>query len=104
VAWTAWESSVPVSLDGKGLTVAVGDQGRLSSIKASRREELLRQVIIDLLRLDVAVLPTLRAERPPSEESGASLDDPDAADDGLTGVDLVMKEFGAVPIGEIGDR
>lgn len=106
VAWTAWESSVPVGLGLDGLTVAVGDQGRLSSIRASRREELLRQVLIDLLRLDVPVVPTLAAATRTSgpEDSGASIDDPDAADAGLSGVDLVMREFGAVPIGEIGDR
>jgi DNA polymerase-3 subunit gamma/tau len=106
VAWTAWESSVPVGLGPDGLTVAVGDQGRLSSIRASRREELLRQVLIDLLRLDVPVVPTLAAATRTSgpEDSGASIDDPDAADAGLSGVDLVMREFGAVPIGEIGDR
>jgi hypothetical protein len=87
------------------LTVGVADQGRLTSIKASRRDELLRQVLIDVLRLDVKVLPVLasQAALAESESGDASPDDPDLGQSEESGLDLVVREFGAVPIGEIGE-
>ena len=105
VAWTLWESSRPLTKRGGELTVAVADQGRLSSIKASRREELLRQVLIDVVRVDLRIVPVLAPqERSPDQFAGAaSADDPDLAEEDVNGVDLVMRELGAVRIGEIGE-
>ncbi len=105
VAWTLWDSSHPAVLGGGVLTVAVADQGRLTRILASRREELLRQVLIDVLKLDVKVSLVLNDARPAADEEqgAASPDDPDIADNQVSGVDLVMRELGAVPIGEIGE-
>lgn len=104
VAWALWESSQPLALADGTLTVAVSDQGRLTSIRASRRDELLRQVLIDVLRLDVKILPQLAESGVPDEETGsASPDDPDLGDSEISGVDLVIRELGAVHIGEIGE-
>lgn len=105
VAWTLWESSVPTALSKGQLTVSVADQGRLTSIKASRREELLRQVLIDVLRLDVRVQPVLAVTGSAlvTEDDQASADDPDLGSGEVTGVDLVVRELGAVQIGEIGE-
>jgi len=106
VAWTLWESSKPLELAPGSLTVAVADQGRLSSIRASRREELLRQVLIDVLRLDVKVNPVLADSIPVADhpQGSASPDDPDMSDGDVSGVDLLMREFGAVPIEGHGER
>ena len=106
VAWTLWESSRPAALRNDELTVEVVDQGRLSSIRGARRDELLRQVLLDTLGLDVKVVPELAQARqdsagPEREEGQASPDDPDLADGDSNGIDLVIREFGAVPIGEI---
>ncbi len=104
VAWALWESSRPLTLADGVLSVGVADQGRLTSIRASRREELLRQVLIDVLRQDVKVAPVLTDAAPPEPESGAaSPDDPDLGGSDVSGVDLVIREFGAVAIGEIGE-
>ncbi len=87
------------------MTVGVADQGRLTSITASRREELLRQVLIDVLRVDVRVKPVLatRAAGPEPDDEAASADDPDLGSSEVSGVDLVVRELGAVRIGEIGE-
>lgn len=105
VAWALWDSSRPVSVADGVLTVSVADQGRLSSITSSRRDELLRQVLVDVLRLDVKVHPVLATAAPAADpEAGdASPDDPDIGESEVSGVDLVIREFGAVRIGEIGD-
>jgi DNA polymerase-3 subunit gamma/tau len=105
VAWTLWESSRPQGLANRELTVAVADQGRLTSITSSRRDELLRQVLIDVLRLDVRVKPVLAAQaaEPDATDGDASADDPDLGSSDVSGVDLVVRELGAVRIGEIGE-
>ena len=106
VAWTLWDSSQPVAADDRELTVAVADQGRLTSIRSSNRSELLRQVIIDVLRLDLKVNPVLVPAGPAADADAgsASPDDPDLGDADVSGVDLVIRELGAVPIGEIGEQ
>ncbi len=102
MAWALWESSRAEALDGGALTVSVTDPGRLASIRASKRDELLRQVLIDVLAVDVRVSPVLARADPHPDTGSASPDDPDA-DANVDGVDLVIREFGAVPIGEIGE-
>ena len=146
VAWTLWAGSRPVALHDGALTVEVAESGRLRRLTSSRHDELLRQVLIDVLSVDVRVTPVapgdtstpasadptppraappgVGADRagptppaPPTTETaspspeagseeqdreGASLDDPDLDDGGLSGEELLMRELGAVRINEPG--
>ena len=51
------------------------------------------------------LVPVLAEQAPAVDDDAgdASPDDPDLGGSEQSGVDLVMREFGAVPIGEIGE-
>ena len=122
MAWAAFSPSKPISLSDGTLAVAVEDSGKLKNIQSSKHEVLLRESIIAVLGVDVDVAPVLDpgragaagtsspaagstdadAQAPPAatpDPDAPSPDDPDVDD--TTGVDLVVREFGATQIGEI---
>jgi DNA polymerase-3 subunit gamma/tau len=122
VAWMAFSSSRPISLSDGDLAVALPDVGTVKNVKASGHDERLRQAILDVLRFDVRIDVVVAPDRTgpvsaPATSAGTkpagraadsaaaaaedtpSLDDADVDD--TTGVDLVMREFGATQIGEI---
>jgi DNA polymerase-3 subunit gamma/tau len=123
VAWMSFASSAPISVSGGELAVALPDAGTVKGVRNSGHEERVRQAILDVMRVDVRVDPVVAPDRvtapraarvdppqqkpedgpapqPSAPESDApSPDDPDV--DNTTGVDLVVREFGATQIGEI---
>ncbi len=116
VAWMTFDSSAPISLGNGVLAVAVSDAGRANNAKASGHDERLRLAIIDVLKTDVRIDLVLAPDRahlpvaattgstagPPSalvEVDAPSIDDANADDS--VGVDLALRELGAVQIGEI---
>jgi DNA polymerase-3 subunit gamma/tau len=119
VAWLAFSGSRPVSLSNGVLAVAVDSQGKIKNIKDSSNDERLRHAILDVLhadvRIDVILDPsvtspaagpvtsaqtsTSTAPPAPAEIDAPSLDDAD--EDGMTGIDLALRELGATRIGEI---
>lgn len=109
VAWMAFASSAPVSLENGTLAVALDAPGKVGNVKASRHDERLRQAILDVLRTDVRVDVILAPDRAvgvssPTEVSPVADDVPSVDDDDVndaTGVDLIMRELGATQIGEI---
>ncbi|MFM1966770.1 MAG: hypothetical protein RL134_2495 [Actinomycetota bacterium] len=104
VAWMVFSDSRPLSLDAGVLAVGVPEESKVRNARASGHAERLRQVIIDVMHVDVQVdvvatgsAPTPIAD-PPSDEP--SLDDSDSDDD-VSGEALAMRELGATVIGEI---
>lgn len=55
VAWTAFHSATPVSVSEGVLAVALAEPGIVRAIAQRGHDERLRQVIIDVLQVDVAV-------------------------------------------------
>jgi len=117
VAWLAFSDSKPVSLSNGVLAVAVESPGKIKNIKERSADELLRQAVLEVLRADVRIDVVLdpKTTAPASTASGEkaapsagpasteqdapSMDDADV--DGMTGVDLALRELGATRIGEI---
>ena len=119
VAWVGFAESVPVSLEGGVLAVAIANAGTVQGMRSSGHDERLRQAILDVLKTDVRIdvvlapdavaaaaasmaasSPAASAQAPAAAEPDVpSIDDADAADD--TGVDLAIKALGATQIGEI---
>ena len=120
VAWVGFAESVPVSLEGGVLAVAIANAGTVQGMRSSGHDERLRQAILDVLRTDVRIDVVLApdavaaaaavaaangasatAPEAPSapEPDVPSIDDADATDD--VGVDLAIKALGATQIGEI---
>lgn len=126
VAWMAFSSSRPISLSDGELAVALPDVGTVKNVKASGHDERLRQAILDVLQVDVRIdaivapdrtgpvaapkaspstkAPADSSSSEPAVSAAAEPDAPSMDDDDIddaSGVDLIMKEFGATQIGEI---
>ena len=113
VAWVGFAESVPVSLEGGVLAVAIANAGTVQGMRSSGHDERLRQAILDVLktdvRIDVVLAPdavaaaastsTAQPQAVAAQSDVPSIDDADASDD--TGVDLAIKALGATQIGEI---
>ena len=121
VAWIGFTDSTPISLSNGVLAVALAEAGKAKNIQNSKHDERLRQAILDVMRVDVTIDVVLAPDRvvpmaaapadpsvptaaaPPAataaEPDAPSLDDPDLSD--ASGVDLLVREFGATQIGEI---
>jgi DNA polymerase-3 subunit gamma/tau len=127
VAWIGFTDSTPISVSNGVLAVAVAEAGKAKGIQNSKHDERLRQAILDVMRVDVSIDVVLAPDRvvplvaaapgapasqgtPAPASPGASpagmaepdapsLDDPDV--DETSGVDLLVREFGATQIGEI---
>jgi len=124
VSWTQFSASVPVSIDDSTIVVALADPGVVAAVRASGREEALRQAVRDVLRVErqievildpgktgggaaAATTPAQTPGETPHVESGPaedvpSPDDPDLAGDNVSGEDLIMRSLGGQRIGEIG--
>jgi hypothetical protein len=109
-----FEGSVPISLSNGVLAVAMSDAGRANNVKVSGHDERLRLALIDVLRADVRIDIVLAPDRAGTasatgsksttggavaESDAPSMDDADT--DESVGVDLALRELGAVQIGEI---
>jgi DNA polymerase-3 subunit gamma/tau len=127
VSWTQFSSSVPLSVDDATLVVALDNPGVVTAVRASGREEALRQAVRDVLRVDrkiEVILDPGRSAPVPSAASATSTppaapapadapaaapaddvpspDDADLDGDGVSGEDLIMRSLGGQRIGEIG--
>ena len=106
VAWMVFSDSRPLSLDAGVLAVGVPEESKVRNARASGHAERLRQVIIDVMHVDVQVDVVATGSVPPpaSQEAATSdepsIDDSDSEDD-VSGEALAMRELGATVIGEI---
>lgn len=100
VAAANWDGAEPLSVTDGTLTIKVPTEGQAKSIMQSKRDLMLRTMLIELHGIDVQVVATAgeTAVVVPDEPSE---DDPDVGAEGLSGVDLAMKTLGATKIGEI---
>ncbi|MGI9197006.1 MAG: hypothetical protein ACR2KE_06040, partial [Candidatus Nanopelagicales bacterium] len=93
--------SAPLSVSDGVLAVGVPEENKAKNARSSGHAERLRQVILDVLRVDlqvdVVVSGTTRAPVPPADVPSP---DDDRAED-LAGESLAMRELGATVIGEI---
>lgn len=118
VGWMAFAGSVPLSLEGGTLAVALDAAGKVKNVQESRHDERLRQAILDVVRADVRIDVVLAPDAsaptgpgpaphrgaPAAGAPAAEADVPRIDDETLTedsGVDLLIRELGATPIGEI---
>ena len=114
VAWLAFEGSAPLSIDGSVLAVGIREQGKVANINGGRHDEILRQAVLDVARVDLRIEPVLAPDLvvpatavsgAPAAAAEASAPDTPSADDetvdDATGVDLAMQALGATTIGEI---
>ncbi|MFN8125021.1 MAG: DNA polymerase III subunit gamma and tau [Candidatus Nanopelagicales bacterium] len=102
VAAATWEGAEPVSLADGVLTIAVPTEGQAKSISRSKRDLMLRTMLIEAFGIDVQVRAATDSTPHAPVADVPSEDDPDLGDDGgLTGVDLAMQSLGATKIGEI---
>ncbi|MCB0918739.1 MAG: DNA polymerase III subunit gamma and tau [Actinobacteria bacterium] len=99
VAAASWEGARPLSLTGDRLRVFVPAEGQANSIRASGRDKAMRNLLIEHFRLDLVVEVSTEEKR--AEPDTPASDDPDLGEEGLSGVDLAVRELGAVKIGEI---
>lgn len=67
----------------------------------SKRDPMLRTMLIESHKIDVQVVATAGDTGAPTGPDEPSEDDPDVGEEGLSGVDLAMKKLGATKIGEI---
>jgi hypothetical protein len=100
VAAANWDGAEPLTLADGTLTIRVPSEGQAKSITQSKRDLMLRTMLVELHGIDVQVVATAGpvATSAPDEPSE---DDPDAGAEGLSGVDLAMRSLGATKIGEI---
>lgn len=102
VAAASWEGAQPVSLTDGTLTISVPSEGQAKSIAQSKRDLMLRTMLIEDHGIAVQVVASAtaaaRAAGVPDEPSP---DDPDVGEGDLSGVDLALKSLGATKIGEI---
>lgn len=127
VAWMGFADSAPISLNDGTLAVGVREQGKVANIKTGKNDEILRQAILDVARLDVRIDVVLApdlisagtsAKGSSSSSANSSLgsatvstqpssgepDAPSIHDENLddsSGVDLALRTLGATQIGEI---
>lgn len=100
VAAANWDGAQPMSVAGGVLTIGVPTEGQAKSIKQSKRDLMLHTMLIESFGIDVQVVATAETRGDPVPDE-PSHDDPDVGTEGMTGVDLAMRELGATKIGEI---
>ncbi len=105
VAWMAFSESRPVSVANGVLAVGLESQGKINNTRSSGHDERLRNAVIDVMRVDVAVdvvlVPDVVGVTGTVDEEQDVPSRDDATVDEATGVDLAMQELGATTIGEI---
>jgi len=105
VAWMAFSESRPVSVSNGVLAVGLESQGKINNTRSSGHDERLRNAVIDVMRVDVAVdvvlVPDVVGVTGTVDEEQDVPSRDDATVDEATGVDLAMQELGATTIGEI---
>ena len=101
VAAANWDGAEPQSLADGVLTIRVPSEGQAKSIMQSKRDLMLRTMLIESHKIDVQVVATAGDTGAPTGPDEPSEDDPDVGEEGLSGVDLAMKKLGATKIGEI---
>ena len=102
VAAASWEGAQPVSLVDGILTISVPSEGQAKSIAQSKRDLMLRTMLIEDHGIAVQVVASAGPGASASSASDEpSPDDPDVGEGGLSGVDLAVKSLGATKIGEI---
>lgn len=101
VAWMVLNDSRPLSMDDGVLAVGIPDDKRVKNCHSSGHGELLRQVIIDVMHVDLQVDVVLSTGGAPAAAAVdvPSLDDERAEE--VTGEILALRELGATVIGEI---
>lgn len=101
VAWMVLNDSRPLSMDDGVLAVGIPDDKRVKNSHSSGHGELLRQVIIDVMHVDLQVDVVLSTGGAPAAAAVdvPSLDDERAEE--VTGEILALRELGATVIGEI---
>lgn len=101
VAWMVLNDSRPLSMDDGVLAVGIPDDKRVKNCHSSGHGELLRQVIIDVMHVDLQVDVVLSTAGAATVAAGdlPSLDDEKAEE--VTGEILALRELGATVIGEI---
>jgi DNA polymerase-3 subunit gamma/tau len=102
VAAASWDGSRPLAVTAGVLAVEVPSAGQAKSIANSGRDIMVRTILIEDYGIDVQVRaqePAVAGAGPPDSEPSDS--DPDLADSGLVGVDLLRERLGATTIGEI---
>jgi len=103
VAWMVFSESTPLSLDSGTLAVGVPEESKANNARSSGHDERLRQVILDVVHIDVKIDVVTTGTHPAAPVAvpadAPSIDD-DAHDE-LSGEDLIKRELGATVIGEI---
>jgi hypothetical protein len=100
VAAATWDGAEPLAVGSGVLAIRVASPGQENSIKRSRRDVMLRNILVETFGIDLIVEASASPVPPPPADI-ASEDDPDDDDPGISGIDLAMRELGAVKIGEI---
>lgn len=102
VAAASWDGAQPISLADGVLTIAVPSEGQAKSIAQSKRDLMLRTMLIEDHGIAVQVVASATADaRAAGQPDEPSPDDPDVGEGDLSGVDLALKSLGATKIGEI---
>jgi len=115
VAWTAFERSAPLGVNGSILTVGVPEAGTLTFAKKSGHDTRLREAMLSVLKVDltpdlvldpgVGAVVAAPVDAPsgttaPAASDEPSVDDPDVDDDSMSGVELAARELGAKVVAE----
>ncbi len=101
VAAASWEGAQPVSVTDGTLTIAVPSEGQAKSITRSKRDLMVRTLLLESHGIDLQVVATVAGAGTTGAGDEPSHDDPDVGADDLSGVDLALKSLGATKIGEI---
>ncbi len=103
VAWLVFSDSVPLSLSDGTLAVGVPEEAKVNNARSSGHTERLRQVVLDVVHLDVSV-DVVATGIQPSASTPVVADVPSPDDDvhdEVSGEELLKRELGATVIGEI---
>ena len=103
VAWAVFSDSRPLSVSDGVLAVGIPEESKVKNARTSGHGERLRQVIIDVMHVDLQVDVVLSSSAAPTA-AAAAVDVPSLDDEGaeeLTGESLALRELGATVIGEI---
>ena len=103
VAWAVFSDSRPLSVCDGVLAVGIPEESKVKNARTSGHGERLRQVIIDVMHVDLQVDVVLSSSAAPTA-AAAAVDVPSLDDEGaeeLTGESLALRELGATVIGEI---
>jgi len=103
VAWLVFSDSVPLSLSDGTLAVGVPEEAKVNNARSSGHTERLRQVVLDVVHLDVSVdVVATGIQSPASTPVVADVPSPDDdVHDEVSGEELLKRELGATVIGEI---